>query len=328
MISDLVFDNRGKATITLEGIAEIRLERTWGLQIAGKNGSTKTHFVDYTLENMLGVQKGGFFSYAPAFHNIYESALNMAVMPGINRLGLAAYPMERPEEKKHFHYEFNIDGRLYETNGVTFVMEGFTKDFSNAFLDRMAELALLIEEKTRKLVMTNGGYSMPRTDTRHGNVIFIGCRGTSEKKTESSIAHEKAHQHFDTIASNDFTAFYNRNMCDYKFGIPYYKQRIAGEKVVKYDPNCLFGIFSERNYEGHEQSAGHPWDGDTELFASATAILRVDEVPFFRKVSELEPEKKDLAREVASRVVGLYYGKAERLFSREVMNYASRSLVK
>ena len=145
----LEFNEEGIAIIDLEGLVKIELKKIFAIQLRPK-GKSETHFADYILRNIKGTTSGNFFSYAPAHDEIFAPEIPFEVMPGENTLELKVYPRTKPEDAKTFFYKFNIDGRIYKSGQAMFIMESYTKNYSDDFLDKMAKLALMFQSKVKK----------------------------------------------------------------------------------------------------------------------------------------------------------------------------------
>jgi len=317
----LEFDRMGRAAINIGSIAFLELSRVWGIQLQPR-GHSDAHFVDYRITNDLGTSEGQLFFYWQAQRRIANSEIPFDIAPGLNRLELIVYSMDHPEAKQPFFFQFNIGGRIYQAGDVKFILADYTGNYSDEFLDRMAQNISMLQScvpgfhntLTFKLQNSRYGISAIRNYLRNPFVEIACLEGQPENETESTIVHEKAHGFYDNISEPekvkgivDFEDFYYKSMREGGFGKKKFGIRIAGDDPTSYDKDSVFGVFMERHYAGQSSNAGHPWDGPMELFASATGILVNHQEQLFERIKCLRTEEeRNLANQVVLKVLGLY----------------------
>ena len=276
----------------------------------------------HRITNDLGTSEGQLFFYWEAQRRISTCETPFDIAPGLNRLELIAYDMNHPEAKQSFLFQFNISGRIYQAGDVKFILADHAGNYSDDFLDRMARNISMLQSSVSGLHNTltfklqNSKYSLSAVRNYLRNpFIEIACReGQSENETESTVIHEKAHELYDNLSDPEklkgiaeFEDFYNKNKWNGRFGKKRFGVRIAGEVPVSYDGDSVFGVFTERYYSSGLESAGHPWDNPSELFASVTAILATHGKELFERINRLKTEEESrLANEVAANVLRIY----------------------
>lgn len=339
VVERLEFDGSGTIVISIEDILSIELQRLGGIQLGVDiygNSHSKTHFADYRLVNDFGTSEGRFFLWGSGINAIFPSGVPFEVMPGLNRLELLVYERENPEDKQPFFYEFEVDGRVYQSGDAVFIMEDHAKNYSDEFLDRMAQLSLLFESnleesqsiKTFKLSSNQYGFSSLRQ-----GFIEIGCaEQIDEGDIESTLVHEKSHDFYGQLAGEnkveEIFGFETRHIVKLNNGS--YGQRlitpdVGGRGIAWYEKDTVIGLFAERYYDVDDTEAGHPWDSPSELFASATTLMVTHPKELIGRISRLPIElERNLAKDIMIRVVDLYekYCKTgTQLFSDRVLAY-------
>ncbi len=332
----LEFDERERIVLTIEDLVNLELVRTGRLKLNPK-GYSRTHFADYQLENCTGIITGHFFYYAPGLGKIMASQIPFEIMPGSNRLEVIVYNINMPDDKRHFLYEFQVDGRVYQNGGPVFIMEDYAKNYSNDFLDRMSQLALMFESRVGnpknisriKLTTNRFGasehYDGSNVEIAHSQNIPGKC---DEIFVEKLLMHEGAHHFYKQLNEatqlpklGEFEYFYGQNFND--FGKKRFVGRFAGETEWTYDEGCVMAIFMEGHYKDENPGVGHPWDDAQELFASATSLMRCHTDELIKKIEQLPTQPEiQLAKQIMSKVIGLYreYGRIEAgLFPKEIL---------
>src|SRR3989344_175004 len=130
------------------------------------------------------------------------------------------------------------------------------------------------------------------------SILTTGDFETPFFKREGEIAacHEMAHNLFDYRSIWDFIGRFN----------PEVKAKTDFANLfnkAKYDPRIypkdVFDIFTESAYFGNSRFgahsvAGHPYDDESELFASAVCVLRYFRKEFYQRKSGLGAEEREL----------------------------------
>jgi hypothetical protein len=333
VVNRLEFDEEGNAGIDLEGILFLKFQRTRAIQLRldALTSVDQVYDVDTHLINSAGLSKG---RKSHDYSNL-RSFEDFEMTPGTNRLEISLYEKNKPEVKKLFIYEFDIDGRIYANEHVTFIMEDGAKNHSNEFLDRMTQLAMSMESHlvgsslVFRLSSSQYGESAEARQ-EYGWIEVASNEHLDEQFFECVFVHEKAHDFYDQIqnmSTMGFALFFKKNKERGIFG----KRNVsAGEEYDTihefYHPNTPIGVFAERYYKGQPERHGHPWYESTELFASATAIMRLYPEQLIEKIAGLPTQSgRDFAREVMSRVIGLYERyciTGTQLFPQRVLDYA------
>jgi len=158
-------------------------------------------------------------------------------------------------------------------------------------------------------------------DTTNRKIIASGDLFRDSMLYKAGIIHESAHAKFRGLPDSGrglLAGLYKKMMK--KAGLepylPYNKFALLSAWGIA-DNDSLIKIFDESNYFSRlPREAGHPFDNENELFASASVVLKYAPKQFLKNLEKLKvesAEKYELAREIARAV--LLEWNDSRLFS-------------
>lgn len=356
-VKDLEFDDHGTITINLEDRIMIVLERKSGTTVAGESFRVSV-LDDYDLTNTYSSQGRSFLPWLNAlkriktsyvkfkirvgyFHDYEKPTINLNL--GSNNLELIIYDTKNPGIQRSEFVNIRLDGRIHRVNGYQINLVDDAVNLSNEYLEELVEIARMLESNIGgSKPIKHFNISSNRFGNSHVNsfgkpdpyfnVVYYG--EIDEHSVKETFTHEKSHGFYDEILKNGghsdirhFEIFFNENNKNGKFGVTKFDEISRGKRRVGYDPNySVFGIFIEGYYHNMDEGIGHPYDNSNELFASVTTVMTTYPDELIEKILRLPTqESKDLAKEVMSRVVGLFekYNKTgTQLFLQQILDYA------
>ncbi|MCX6772439.1 MAG: hypothetical protein NTV88_01565, partial [Candidatus Micrarchaeota archaeon] len=118
---------------------------------------------------------------------------------------------------------------------------------------------------------------------------------SSETRLVWSVFHEMSHLYMDysldSAALSSLEASYLSIMKLSR--LPIYSDTLPSLQI---DMHPLLGLFDESTYlKGAKPIYGHPEEGEWELFASASTVLKFSHEKFFVRVNKLKIKKRDRA---------------------------------
>ncbi|MCX8197924.1 MAG: hypothetical protein N3F07_01885 [Candidatus Micrarchaeota archaeon] len=122
------------------------------------------------------------------------------------------------------------------------------------------------------------------------------------------IFHEQSHAFFDFSAPQEAKSRMERLFLQAMGS----KKPSASQDIALEKEHPIFPLFDESSYcKGKSPQLGHPYDGASELFASASAVLRFFPSEFLSRLRRLEQEDKSAsktAKEIARAVLEIWKG--------------------
>ena len=217
--------------------------------------------------------------------------------------------------------DVNLDGRLYTSKGIEFLLEKTGKHVSDPALDEVAEL---ITEMNQYLSSPIEQAFVHDKETPGGTVIngtinLSRYNWEKPKGTPNATAwHELAHLFYNELRGSTTEYLRNNQWKPYGEEFEALFQRAVdmslvegGDKINRrwkdIKPNSVMAIFNSHHYSDGNLEFGHPQNHGGELFAYGSEILRYHPDQFKGRVKQLDTQReKQLPLQIAGKIASAY----------------------